>query len=82
MPQLSGDSIKQRAARLRDKGAAALARHLENEIGARRRVLTEQGGIGRTEQFTAVRLAAPMVARGLMLDVMISGHDGRQLLAA
>ena len=52
-----------------------------SEIGARRRVLTEQGGIGRTEQFTPVRLAAP-VARGLMLDVTIAGHDGRQLLAA
>ena len=81
MPQVSGDVIKQRAARLRDKGAKALARHLQNEIGALRRVLTEQGGIGRTEQFTAVRLAAP-VARGLMLDVTIAGHDGRQLLAA
>jgi len=81
MPQVSGDVIKQRAARLRDRGAKALARHLQNEIGALRRVLTEQGGIGRTEQFTAVRLAAP-VARGLMLDVTIAGHDGRQLLAA
>ncbi len=81
MPQVSGDVIKQRAARLRGKGAVALARHLDGEVGAHRRVLTEQGGIGRTEQFTAVRLGAP-VARGLMLDVAIAGHDGRQLLAA
>ena len=29
------------------------------EVGAHRRVLAERGGIGRTEQFTAVRLAAP-----------------------
>ena len=81
MPQLVGDVIKQRASRLREKGAAALARHLEGEIGASRRVLTEAGGLGRTEQFTPVRLGAP-VARGLMLEVAIAGHDGRRLLAA
>jgi threonylcarbamoyladenosine tRNA methylthiotransferase MtaB len=44
-------------------------------------VLTEAGGIGRTEQFTPVRLSAP-AGRGLMLDVAIAGHDGRRLLAA
>ena len=81
MPQLAGDVIKERAARLREKGAAALARHLEGEVGASRRVLTEAGGLGRTEQFTPVRLNAS-VLRGLMLDVAIAGHDGRHLLAA
>ena len=81
MPQVPGAVVKERAARLRAKGAAALAHHLERQIGARRRVLTEAGGIGRTEQFTPVRLSAP-VRRGLMLDVAIAGHDGRQLLAA
>jgi threonylcarbamoyladenosine tRNA methylthiotransferase MtaB len=81
MPQVPGIVIKDRAARLREKGAAALTRHLQGEVGSRRRVLTEAGAIGRTEQFTPVRLAVP-VSRGLMLDVSISGHDGRQLLAA
>jgi len=81
MPQVAGDAIKERAARLREAGATALKRHLAGEVGSRRRVLTEAGGIGRTEQFTPVWLAAP-VARGLMLDVSIAGHDGRHLLAA
>jgi len=81
MPQVQGDVVKDRAARLRAKGAEALARHLQNEIGATRRVLTERGGIGRTEQFTAVRLNAP-VEPGVMLDVGIAAHDGRQLIAA
>ena len=81
MPQVAGDAIKERAARLREKGAAALARHLEGEVGARRRVLTEAGGIGRTEQFTP-GAAQRAGARGLMLDVAIAGHDGRHLLAA
>src|SRR5690606_35393347 len=59
MPQVAGDVVKERAARLRAKGAAALERHLSGEVGATRRVLTEAGGIGRTAQFTPVRLSAP-----------------------
>ncbi len=81
MPQVAGDVVRERARRLRAKGEAALRRHLDGEVGAQRRVLTERGGIGRTPQFTPVRLAAP-VEPGLMLDVAVAGHDGRQLLAA
>jgi threonylcarbamoyladenosine tRNA methylthiotransferase MtaB len=81
MPQLDRAIVKARARRLRDKGNAALRGHLEREVGAQRRVLTERGGIGRTEQFTPVRLTTP-VEPGLLLDVTIAGHDGRQLLAA
>jgi threonylcarbamoyladenosine tRNA methylthiotransferase MtaB len=81
MPQVAGPIVKDRARRLRAKGAAAFARHLDGEVGARRRVLTERGGLARTEHFTPVRLNAP-VESGVMLDVAIAGHDGRQLLAA
>jgi threonylcarbamoyladenosine tRNA methylthiotransferase MtaB len=81
MPQIAGDVVKERARRLREKGEAALRVHLDGEIGAQRRVLTERGGIGRTPQFVPVRLAAP-VQPGVMLDVAVTGHDGRQLLAA
>jgi threonylcarbamoyladenosine tRNA methylthiotransferase MtaB len=81
MPPVASGVIKERAGALRQKGEAALRRHLEAEIGARRRVLTEAGGIGRTEQFTKVRLAGT-IEPGLMLNVTIAGHDGRQLLAA
>jgi threonylcarbamoyladenosine tRNA methylthiotransferase MtaB len=81
MPQVPGDVIKHRAARLREKGDASLRCHLESEVGAQRRVLTEAGGLGRTEQFTPVLLPAA-TARGLMLDLTIAGHDGRQLIAA
>jgi threonylcarbamoyladenosine tRNA methylthiotransferase MtaB len=81
MPQLDRGLIKERAARLRQKGEAALRVHLERQIGARLMVLTERGGIGRTEQFLPVRLA-DRAEHGMMLDIMIAGHDGRQLLAA
>jgi threonylcarbamoyladenosine tRNA methylthiotransferase MtaB len=81
MPQVAGDVVKDRARCLREKGDAAMRRHLDSEVGARRRVLTERGGMARTPQFTPVRLAHP-VEPGLMLDVALTGHDGRQLLAA
>jgi threonylcarbamoyladenosine tRNA methylthiotransferase MtaB len=81
MPRVARDVVKERARRLREKGEAALRAHLDAQVGARRLVLTERGGVGHTEQFTAVRLATP-VAPGAILDLTMMGHDGRQLLAA
>jgi len=81
MPQISREVIKDRARRLREKGAAALRRHLDAQVGRRHRVLTESRELGRTEHFTHARLAAP-IEPGIILDVTVAGHDGRQLLAA
>ena len=81
MPQLARDIVKERARRLREKGEAALRTYLDAQVGHRRLVLTERGGVGHTEQFTAVKLPAP-VAPGAILDLTMMGHDGRQLLAA
>ena len=81
MPQVARAVAKERAGRLRERGAAALARHLDGEIGARRQVLTETAALGRTEHFTPIRLAAP-AAPGLILDLAVASHDGRQLMAA
>ena len=78
MPQVARAVVKERARRLREKGAAALVRHLDGEVGAQRRVLMESNDTGRTEQFTPVHVAAPA---GAMIDAAITGHDGRQLLA-
>jgi threonylcarbamoyladenosine tRNA methylthiotransferase MtaB len=81
MPQVRREVIKDRARRLREKGEAALCRHLEAQVGRRHRVLTESREFGRTEHFTRARLAAPSEP-GIILDVTVAGHDGRQLLAA
>ncbi len=81
MPQVERALVKERARRLREKGEAALRRHLAREVGARRRVLTESRALGRTEQFTPVRLNSA-VEPGALLDLTIADHDGRQLLAA
>jgi threonylcarbamoyladenosine tRNA methylthiotransferase MtaB len=72
--------VKERALRLREKGKAALRRHLAAQIGSTQRVLTVSQQRGHTEQFTPVRLTSP--AAGMILDVAIGGHDGRDLLAA
>jgi threonylcarbamoyladenosine tRNA methylthiotransferase MtaB len=80
MPAVAPAVVKERARALRQKGAAALRRHLDGEVGTRRRVLTESRDLGRTEPFTKVRLATP-AEPGAILDVTIAGHDGQQLLA-
>ena len=77
MPQVARSVVKERAKRLREKGAAALVRHLDGEVGQRRCVLMESNNLGRTGQFTPVQVAA---TAGAMVDVSIAGHDGRQLL--
>jgi threonylcarbamoyladenosine tRNA methylthiotransferase MtaB len=81
MPQIARPLVKARAARLRQKGEAALRRHLDGEVGAQRRVLTESDQAGRTEQFTPVLLGAA-AEPGVILDLRIAGHDGRHLMAA
>jgi len=81
MPQVARDVVKERARRLRERGARALQSHLDAEIGATRHVLTESHEIGRTAQFTKVKLAQP-VDPGQIVVVKIAAHDGRLLLAA
>ena len=81
MPQLPRAIVKERAARLRARGARALRQHLDGEVGAMRRALIETAAQGRTEQFTQVRLATP-AEPGAIVDVTIAGHDGKQLIAA
>ncbi|BBU60429.1 tRNA (N(6)-L-threonylcarbamoyladenosine(37)-C(2))-methylthiotran sferase MtaB [Methylosinus sp. C49] len=77
MPQVNGALVKERAARLRAAGDAALIRHLDAQIGKTLRVLTEKGGMARAEDFTALR--TPGAEAGRMLDMRVTGHDGKAL---
>ncbi len=81
MPQVDGRAIKDRAARLRLAGAAAVARHLDAQTGKTHDVLLENPHMGRTSQFAEVRFDAPQ-PEGSVIPARISGHDGRQLIAA
>jgi len=80
MPQIARDIVKERAARLRRHGEAALCRHLDGEIGALRRVLAESPDSGHSEHFTPVAFTAP-VPSGAIIKARITGHDGRRLIA-
>jgi threonylcarbamoyladenosine tRNA methylthiotransferase MtaB len=81
MPQVPREMVKDRARRLREKGEAALHRHLDGEVGHIRSVLVETGDMARTAQFTPVRLGRG-ARTGSIVDVSISAHDGRHLIAA
>jgi threonylcarbamoyladenosine tRNA methylthiotransferase MtaB len=81
MPPVAPDTVRDRAARLRAAGAEALRRHLDAQVGRRLTVLAERGGVGRSADFTAVRLAAPLEP-GTILDVAVAGHDGTRLIGA
>ncbi|HUZ67769.1 MAG TPA: tRNA (N(6)-L-threonylcarbamoyladenosine(37)-C(2))-methylthiotransferase MtaB [Beijerinckiaceae bacterium] len=81
MPQVPRAIVKERAARLREKGEAALAQHLSAQIGRRLRVLAEKGGRGHAEDFSSVLLRESVPA-GEIVDVLIAGIEGRDLLVS
>lgn len=81
MPQVRGETIRERARILREKGEAALAVRLAREIGQRRDVLMEGASFGRTEHFMPVQVSSPSV-RGDIRPLVIAGHEAGQLLAA
>ena len=80
MPQLDRALVKERAARLRAKGDAAFAAPSRRRAAARiRRVLVENGGVGRTEHFTPAEIAAG--TPGDIVAARITGRTARALVA-
>ncbi len=80
MPQVKGPEVKDRAARLRAAGNAALDRHLRGQVGQVHRILTEGPRLGRTEQFAEVVFAKDQ-PEGTILTSTITGQAHGQLLA-
>ena len=78
MPQVRGEVVKDRAARLRETGEKLLARHLDAHVGRTIEALSEGRGVGRAADFTSVRLPAE-TPKGVTLTVRVTGHDGRAL---
>ena len=79
MPQVKGPAIRERAARLRGAGDAALARHLASQTGRTHRILTEGPRMGRTEQFTEVAFTTDQ-PEGRIVTAAIKGQAGGQLV--
>jgi threonylcarbamoyladenosine tRNA methylthiotransferase MtaB len=80
MPQVHGAIVARRASELRDKGVAALRRHLDGAQGRRIDVLMESEAQGRSADFTPVRIDAGQ-GPGALVEAVVAGHDGAQLIA-
>jgi threonylcarbamoyladenosine tRNA methylthiotransferase MtaB len=78
MPQVARALVKERAARLREKGAQALTRFLAAQTGSEVEVLMEREGIGRTRQFAEVKVPDGNLP-GSLVCARVAGHDGRRL---
>lgn len=75
MPQLDRSLIKERARRLRAKGAEAHQAHLTSLIGTRQTLLIEKPSIGRTENFALTSFPQHLGQPGTLIGVEIVGHD-------
>jgi threonylcarbamoyladenosine tRNA methylthiotransferase MtaB len=80
MPQVRGPVVKERAARLRAAGDAALGAHLVAQIGVTHRVLMEGPRMGRTEQFTEVAFGTDQ-PEGQIVTARIAGYADQNLCA-
>ena len=78
MPQVDRARVRERAARLREKGEAAYRAHLDTMLGRTDMLLVERA-VARTENFTPADLSGR--APGALVAARITGHDGRRLRA-
>jgi threonylcarbamoyladenosine tRNA methylthiotransferase MtaB len=79
MPQLSGEIVKARAARLRIAAAGRRRRWLESMIGTMQPLLIEGPDKGHTDNFAPIAIAG--ARRGQTGRALITGYDGDHLTA-
>ena len=82
MPQLPRETIRDRAARLRAKGEAALVRFLDAHVGRTETAVVESGGRARLGDFAQVRIGPGLGAPGSLLPLVIVARDGALLVGA
>jgi threonylcarbamoyladenosine tRNA methylthiotransferase MtaB len=78
MPQVAGAEIKDRAARLRGKGQAALAHYLQSQVGQDVELLMERNDLGRTPGFAEMALDSA-AGTGEVLSARVTRSDGLRL---
>jgi threonylcarbamoyladenosine tRNA methylthiotransferase MtaB len=81
MPQLNRPVIKDRAARLRAAGEAALQRHLARQLGRTVLGLVERGGVARAEDFTEIVFEGE-VPVGAIVPLRIVGSQGAKAVGS
>ncbi|MEZ5960803.1 MAG: tRNA (N(6)-L-threonylcarbamoyladenosine(37)-C(2))-methylthiotransferase MtaB [Hyphomonadaceae bacterium] len=79
MPQVDRRIVKERAARLREAGAAALTRHLNGWVGREETGVIEREGFARLPDFTPVQFAG---AGAGFQRLRFTAHDGQHLIGA
>ena len=77
MPQHPAALVHARARRLRAASEAALARHLDRQVGRDVVALVERGGRARAEDFTEVAFDGEAASGSLVMGKVI-GHDGHR----
>jgi threonylcarbamoyladenosine tRNA methylthiotransferase MtaB len=82
MPQVAGAAIRERAARLRHKGRAALAAYLGTQVGQVAEVLMERPGLGRTPGFAEAETDPGAALAGELVKIRVTGSDGSRLRGA
>ncbi|KCZ46215.1 tRNA (N(6)-L-threonylcarbamoyladenosine(37)-C(2))-methylthiotransferase MtaB [Hyphomonas pacifica] len=82
MPQVAKAQVKARAARLRNVGVEALARHLSKYKDQTVDALIERGTSARLPDFTPVQFEADPGEAGRVVRARIVGQDGKQLIGA
>jgi threonylcarbamoyladenosine tRNA methylthiotransferase MtaB len=80
MPQLQRPVIKDRAARLRAAGEAALVRHLERQVGRTLMGLVERPGVARAEDFTEIAFEGEAQVGGVV-SFFVTGVGSGKVLA-
>jgi threonylcarbamoyladenosine tRNA methylthiotransferase MtaB len=78
MPQLRGEIVHERAARLRETARAALRRSLAARLGSIGEVVIERGGGGHSEHYAPVRYEGPE-APGSILRLRFAALEGEAL---
>jgi threonylcarbamoyladenosine tRNA methylthiotransferase MtaB len=78
MPQVDRGVVRDRAARLRQKGETALAAHLAAQIGRTVEVLMERDGLGRTPSFAEIELDE-LVGNGKIVQARVTAAGDRRL---
>ena len=78
MPQVERESVKARAARLREAAAARRGAWLDGLIGTTQRVLIENNAKGHSDGFAPLVIAG--TTRGDVGEARIVGRDGEQLI--
>lgn len=80
MPQVPSKAIKERAARLREKGEQTLQTFLDRQIGQVVSVLVEHNNKGHSQYFTPVQIDTKQsLEPGTILDVQITSRIDRGL---